>query len=59
MKYLLLITAFFTLSIAKAQTPLTEAVDFSAKDINGVTHHLFDLLDNQNKYVLIDFFNPT
>ncbi|MCK5775548.1 MAG: hypothetical protein KAH25_05205 [Bacteroidales bacterium] len=59
MKYLIFITMFFTLSIAKAQTPLTEAVDFSAKDIDGTIHHLFDLLDNQNKYVLIDFFNPT
>ena len=59
MKYLILITAFFALTVVKAQTPLTEAVDFTSKDIDGVTHHLFDLLDNQDKYVLIDFFNPT
>lgn len=44
---------------AFAQTPLEEAVDFSAKDIHGVTHHLFDILDNQQQYVFIDFFSVT
>jgi len=43
----------------KAQTPLTEAVDFAVKDIHGVQHHLFDILDNDEKYVLMDFFSPT
>jgi len=45
--------AFFS---TKAQTSLTEAVDFSVKDINGELHELFDILDNQEKYVFIDFF---
>ena len=58
-KTLILFISLFTLLSVKSQTPLTEAVDFSSKDINGTTHHLFDILDNQNKYVLIDFFNPT
>jgi len=57
-KYLLLITVFLSISLAKSQTPLEQAVDFSSKDINGVTRHLFDILDNQNQYVLIDFFSP-
>lgn len=42
-----------------AQTPLEEAVDFSKKDVHGNTHHLFDILDNQGKYVFIDFFSVT
>lgn len=42
-----------------AQTPLDEAVDFNSKDVHGVPHHLFDILDNQDKYVLIDFFSVT
>lgn len=42
---------------AKAQTPLTEAVDFTVKDINGELHHLYDILDNQGQYVFIDFFS--
>jgi thiol-disulfide isomerase/thioredoxin len=43
---------------APAQTPLTIAKDFSVKDLEGNTHHLFDYLDN-NKYVLLDFFTTT
>ena len=57
-KYIIFITALLSISLAKSQTPLTQAIDFSSKDVDGVTHHLFDLLDNQNQYVLIDFFNP-
>ncbi|MCK5838949.1 MAG: T9SS type A sorting domain-containing protein [Bacteroidales bacterium] len=38
-----------------AQTPLTEAVDFSKPDLNGNVIHLFDILDN-GQYVVIDFF---
>lgn len=60
MKYfnLILISVLFS-SVVSAQTPLTEAVDFTAKDIYGVQHHLFDILDNQQQYVLIDFFSVT
>jgi len=41
-----------------AQTPLTIAKDFSAKDLQGNTHHLFDYLDS-NHYVLLDFFTTS
>jgi len=60
MKYIGLIIVSFLYSLAvSAQTPLTEAVDFTAKDVYGVQHHLFDILDNQQQYVLIDFFSVT
>jgi len=58
-RYLLIIITAFGFSIAQAQTPLTEAVDFTAKDVHGVQHHLFDILDNQEAYVFIDFFSVT
>ena len=58
--YFIILFCVFTLSSSlKAQTPLTQAVDFLAKDIYGVQHQLFDILDNQQKYVFIDFFSPT
>jgi thiol-disulfide isomerase/thioredoxin len=41
-----------------AQTQLTVAKDFSVKDLEGTTHHLFDYLDSNN-YVLIDFFTTS
>jgi thiol-disulfide isomerase/thioredoxin len=50
----ILVIACFSGNIS-AQTPLSVAKDFSAKDIVGTTHHLFDYLDN-NKFVLLDFF---
>lgn len=43
------------ISSSFAQTPLTEAVDFTATDIHGNTWNLFDELDD-GKYVLIDFW---
>ncbi|MBQ8223251.1 MAG: T9SS type A sorting domain-containing protein [Bacteroidales bacterium] len=53
------VLAFFlalSLSIgAFAQTPLTEAVDFSTTDHHGNEIHLFEILDG-GQYVLIDFF---
>ena len=42
----------------KAQTNLTQAVDFTATDIHGNEVHLFDILDG-GQYVLIDFFFTT
>lgn len=39
----------------KAQTSLTEAVDFTSVALNGEEIHLFDILDN-GQYVLIEFF---
>ena len=38
-----------------AQTPLTEAVDFSVTDLDGNEHTLSEYLD-AGKYVCIDFF---
>ena len=53
------ITLFLGLLLATtfgfAQTPLTEAVDFTATDIEGVEHNLFSILDG-GQYVCIDFF---
>lgn len=55
MKKLLL--SIFTLSVitVSAQTTLTTAVDFTAKDIDGNTFNLFDKLD-EGKFVFVDFF---
>lgn len=56
MKKLFLLFAFAMLAgvFLKAQTPLTEAVDFTATDIYGVEHTLFDYLDD-DKIVVIMF----
>ena len=53
--FLLALTIGFGL---KAQTNLTEAVDFTATDVHGTEVHLFDILDG-GQYVLIDFFYTT
>lgn len=58
-KFILILYAFISGMGLMAQTPLGEAVDFSVKDIYGNTHQLFDILDNQEKFVLIDFFSVT
>ena len=50
--HLLLIFAFTCLT-AGAQTTLDTAVNFQVKDIYGVTHRLFDILD-MNKYVVLN-----
>ena len=42
----------------KAQTDLTQAVDFTATDIHGTEVHLFDILDS-GQAVVIDFFYTT
>lgn len=55
--YTLLFLSIFSLSLF-GQTPLTEAVDFTAKDVDGQQQHLFDILAS-DKYVLIDFFSVT
>ena len=55
-KLLLLLTVFcFGTWGMKAQTPVTEAIDFTATDIHGDTWNLFELLDS-GQYVAIDFF---
>jgi len=42
----------------KAQTPLTTAVNFTATDVNGTSHTLFNYLD-ANKVVAIFFTSAT
>ncbi|MCF0200367.1 MAG: redoxin domain-containing protein [Bacteroidales bacterium] len=56
MKKLLLVILSLVLNVSLfAQTPLTQAVDFTATDCHGTEVHLFDILDG-GQYVLIDFF---
>lgn len=55
---LILVIASFSITGIKAQTPLTEAIDFTATDVHGHTWNLFELLDS-GQYVLIDFFYTT
>ena len=58
LRFALVLVAALTMQIntASAQTPLTIAVDFTVTDVEGNTFSLFDILDNDNQYVLIDFF---
>lgn len=49
---LLMVSSVVTVS---SQTPLTTAVDFTATDVEGHEHNLFQVLDG-GQYVLIDFF---
>jgi len=50
-RFTLLIALMFSVTFAFSQT----AVDFTATDINGVEHNLFDILDG-GQYVCLDFF---
>ena len=56
----LVLIAAFTMQIntSYAQTPLTEAVDFTATDTEGNTWNLFDILDG-GQYVVLDFWYST
>ena len=56
---LVLITVLSLTTILKAQTTLTEAVDFHIKTIDGETIYLFPLLDEDNYIVVIDFFSTS
>lgn len=57
MKRLLFLLAILCITsyAAQSQTPLTEAVDFTAVDVDGETWNLFSVLDS-GQYVVIDFF---
>jgi len=56
MKKALLSLIFFTMySLGYSQTPLTTAVQFEAKDFNGIPHDLFNYLNNGN-FVLLNFY---
>jgi len=54
-KFLLFCLLLPAALISLAQTPLTTAVQFEAKDFNGNTHNLFNYLDN-GKYVMLSFY---
>ncbi|NPD46403.1 MULTISPECIES: hypothetical protein [unclassified Lentimicrobium] len=58
LRFAFVMLAALTMNTSFAQTPLTEAVDFTATDTEGHTWNLFDLLD-EGKYVVIDFFFTT
>ncbi|HPT13322.1 MAG TPA: TlpA disulfide reductase family protein [Bacteroidales bacterium] len=59
MKKKILIIAFLALSaFAGAQTTLDTAVNFTVKDVDGVTHRLDEYL-SQGKSVLVEFFTIT
>lgn len=57
-KFTLMLSLFLTATLAFSQTPLTEAVDFTATDTHGQEWNLFEILDG-GQYVLIDFFFTT
>ncbi len=54
----LLTIALFAFTTARAQTNLTQAVDFTVTDVNGNVHNLFNIL-NGGQHVCIDFFFDT
>ncbi len=54
-KFTFIVALFFATTLAFSQTPLTQAVDFTATDVNGVEFNLFEILDG-GQYVCIDFF---
>ena len=57
-KLVLIITSFVFIQHCMAQTPLTEALDFHVKTIEGEPIYLFPILDD-GKIVVIDFFSTT
>lgn len=58
-KYIFILFFFlFATPVLKAQTPLTEAVDFHVKTLDGDPYYLFQLLD-EGKIVVIDFFSTS
>ena len=58
LKLFILVILLSGLSQLKAQTGLTVAQDFTAKDVYGTSHNLFSYLDD-GKIVLISFFTTT
>lgn len=57
-KTLISLALLFSLSFAFSQTPLTQAVDFTATTTEGEQFNLFDVLAG-GQYVCIDFFFTT
>jgi len=60
MKNLLILLLGISMALRlSAQTELTEALDFSVKDLDGNIIELFPILDDENKIVVIDFFSTS
>jgi thiol-disulfide isomerase/thioredoxin len=59
-RYLLSLIAGISMmfNTANAQTNLTQAVDFTVTDVNGIVYNLFNILNN-GQHVCIDFFFDT
>ncbi|NVO20543.1 MAG: TlpA family protein disulfide reductase [Bacteroidetes bacterium] len=57
-RILLLFLLFDLVALLSAQTTLDSAVNFTVKDVDGTTWHLYDLL-NQGNSVVLDFFTVT
>ena len=57
-KTFLSLAMIFTLTVAFSQTPLTQAVDFTATTTEGDEFNLFEKLA-EGQYVCIDFFYTT
>lgn len=53
--FLVFLATFLLRYPAGAQVSVDTAVDFSVKDVNSLTHHLFNYLDD-GKIVVLDFF---
>lgn len=57
-KYTLLLLLLLSFRISYAQVPIDTAIDFSVKDVHGLTVDLFSILD-EGKLVAINFFSTT
>ena len=55
---LIAFAVFFVSFLSKAQTTLSEAEDFWAKDVNGDLFNLFPILD-EGKIVVLTFFTTS
>ncbi len=51
----LIISVLFLFSVFRLNAQITEAVDFTVTDIDGVEHNLFSYLD-AGQYVYLHFF---
>jgi thiol-disulfide isomerase/thioredoxin len=56
--FLYLLLLIFGFQHTSAQTPLSEAIDFSAKTLEGNMIYLFELLD-EGKIVVVNFYSTT
>src|SRR5210317_2190594 len=57
-RYILLLFLILGFQIVSAQVPIDTAIDFSVKDVSGLTVDLFEILD-EGKLVAINFFSTS